>query len=313
MIFTNLTVRPYETTEFSEFSFAGITWKDEYLGLVLDYEIQQSTKRPPCFVETGYFHELTEYINRQILSYGIDTTPIKLTLESYEIEITGNSNTNLNFPLCVTTSFEFNGEKIFGPFIAGHPAGFSMVMSQDSPRATYARNPHFVLHERFNPIFNDDSQTEFLAKILSELQAKMKNLIISFPNRYNTPEDFWRSGITRVMMGGNISDGINEGLTPRLVENNNVRFLPFSVSRNCNIPSGFDSDKLVLYGGLAEENKGFYQNEDFLKLLIIIRGSAAMFREEYNEKYFSSPAFTPERNSQLFTSLLELLIKEPIP
>lgn len=234
---------------------------------------------------------------------GYDPDVVNLRYNVLDIRVKTKNGNGFWLPFMMFSSFYFNDNLIYGPFIAGHQAGLSMV--QSSKEQKYTR---FFLNSKLSDVFNSDLQTTFIADSISRLVDGHSSVVIpALPNRGRDPNEYGKSGIVRVLMGGHIKDTLISKFPLKFDLMNPLRSNPFSI-----VPSSIRAGYAEFYSTdfsfhkLTEnqETNSLILNERFLSLLVNIRLMGPAFKSEAPE-HTKGLLFSTEANLIFVKEFLE--------
>jgi len=272
-----------------------------------DYSEYFSLNEPwslPRLIEEDYVHpEYPVFYNNVLESNGFDAKDVDLRYNVLDIKINTHSGNYFWIPFMIFSSFNFQRTTVYGPFIAGHQAGISMVQSPDEPKYT-----RFYIKPKHSRLFNSSLQTELISNSINCLLNGTAEVVIpALPDRARDPNEYNKSGIARVLMGGHITDPLTKPYPISYSNNNPLRGNPFSIcpgSVNTTFQDYYSTDFTFHKLTNNVKTNSFLTNKNFLSLLVIIRLMGPYFKNQ-KPQFTNGLLFNPKANIEFVEHFLE--------
>jgi hypothetical protein len=237
----------------------------------------------PRLIERDYVHPMyPRWCDQQLSREGFDSSAVALQYVAADATLSPirDGLPPFRFPFLIMSSFKYHGLRIFGPFVAGHQAGISMV--QSSAEQQYAR---FHLPAELSGVFTSDLQTQIIASVMSRIVSHpaADGVVAALPDRGRDPVEYLSSNIARVLTGGHIADVANgvSMFTPR--PGNRLRGVPFKLTPNVfgDTSMPLFADDFTFYSFLpARQHQDLLRDDTFLRILSLVRRLGPMFKND---------------------------------
>ncbi|MEL7105300.1 MAG: hypothetical protein AAGM21_05225 [Pseudomonadota bacterium] len=223
-----------------------------------------------------------------------DLEEIDLGYAVIDAQIEGENGFTASMPFTICSHFRFAGQRILGPFVAGHQAGLSMLQSHREPK--YAR---YYIDRKYSDLWSAEIQTRLISGILASARSTVDRFIPALPDR-GRPAELWpNSNIARLLTGGDIADAANGFIDHRTVPYNRLRSAPFSVSPCLFRRNGISAPEFFgdfTYYELSLDEYAEYTIDDRLLLLLdLLRRSGPLYRSS-TSGISEGVLFDPQKN-----------------